>query len=190
MADDAWANFARNHDEWSLDKLTEAERQEVFNALRPQGGHAALRPRLASPHADHAEGRRGAHPPGLQPGLRPARARRSSFYGEEIGMAENLDPGPDERARADAVVGSNNGGFSTASPKSCADRSSKARSGARPRQRRQPAARSNSMLNWMERLIRRRRETPRSSSADGASCRFQQPRFWRCGTIGARAPFW
>jgi glycosidase len=34
--DDAWANFVRNHDEWSLDKLTEAERQEVFGAFGPK----------------------------------------------------------------------------------------------------------------------------------------------------------
>src|SRR5690606_18107196 len=33
--DAAWANFVRNHDEWSLDKLTEAERQEVFQAFGP-----------------------------------------------------------------------------------------------------------------------------------------------------------
>ena len=33
--DDAWANFVRNHDEWSLDKLTQAERQEVFKAFGP-----------------------------------------------------------------------------------------------------------------------------------------------------------
>lgn len=35
-ADDAWANFVRNHDEWSLDKLTEAERHEVFKAFGPK----------------------------------------------------------------------------------------------------------------------------------------------------------
>jgi glycosidase len=34
--DDAWANFVRNHDEWSLDKLTQAERQEVFKAFGPK----------------------------------------------------------------------------------------------------------------------------------------------------------
>ncbi|WP_201026407.1 alpha-amylase family glycosyl hydrolase [Paramesorhizobium deserti] len=35
-ADAAWANLIRNHDEWSLDKLTEAERQEVFRAFGPK----------------------------------------------------------------------------------------------------------------------------------------------------------
>ncbi|MCE8421644.1 hypothetical protein LZ190_23850, partial [Rhodovulum sulfidophilum] len=33
--DDGWAHFLRNHDEWSLDKLTEAERQEVFASFGP-----------------------------------------------------------------------------------------------------------------------------------------------------------
>ena len=35
-ADAQWGNFVRNHDEWSLDKLSEAERQEVFKAFGPQ----------------------------------------------------------------------------------------------------------------------------------------------------------
>jgi hypothetical protein len=30
-----WANFIKNHDELTLDKLTEAEREEVFAALAP-----------------------------------------------------------------------------------------------------------------------------------------------------------
>ncbi|PRC47903.1 trehalose synthase, partial [Mycobacterium sp. ITM-2017-0098] len=30
-----WANFVRNHDELTLDKLSETERQEVFNAFGP-----------------------------------------------------------------------------------------------------------------------------------------------------------
>src|SRR5690606_20920329 len=30
-----WANFVRNHDELTLDKLTEKQRQEVFEAFAP-----------------------------------------------------------------------------------------------------------------------------------------------------------
>ena len=39
-----WANFVRNHDELTLDKLSDDERQEVFDAFRPRQGHAALQP--------------------------------------------------------------------------------------------------------------------------------------------------
>ena len=39
MPDDCqWANFVRNHDELTLDKLTEDERQEVFEAFGPDPG--------------------------------------------------------------------------------------------------------------------------------------------------------
>ena len=41
-----WATFVRNHDELTLDKLTDEERAEVFAAFRAGGAHADLRPRL------------------------------------------------------------------------------------------------------------------------------------------------
>ena len=46
-----WAHFVRNHDELTLDKLSEAERDEVFAAFGPERGPAALRPRPAPPAA-------------------------------------------------------------------------------------------------------------------------------------------
>ena len=46
-----WANFVRNHDELTLDKLTDAERQEVFAAFGPEPRDAGLRPRHHPPPA-------------------------------------------------------------------------------------------------------------------------------------------
>ena len=84
-----WANFVRNHDELTLDRLTEDERAEVFARLRAATRAPALRPRPAPAPADHAEGD--------QRRMRMVYSLAFSlpgtpvlFYGEEIGMAENL----------------------------------------------------------------------------------------------------
>ena len=84
------------------------------------------------------------------------------FYGEEIGMGENLDvPGPHGGAHADAVV--------RRARRRVLHRRPRARSPARsPRASSAPLAvnvagqrrDAGSLLNWFERLIRRRRETP------------------------------
>ena len=85
-----WATFVRNHDELTLDKLTRSERQEVFDAFGPdedmQIFDRGLRRRL---------------PPMLDGDLDRIKMVYSLlyslpgtpvlFYGEEIGMGENLD---------------------------------------------------------------------------------------------------
>ncbi|EWT03244.1 trehalose synthase [Intrasporangium oryzae NRRL B-24470] len=85
-----WANFVRNHDELTLDKLTDDERQEVFDAFGPdpdmQLYGRGLRRRLPSMLGGDERRIRLVYSlmfslPGT-PVL---------FYGEEIGMAENLD---------------------------------------------------------------------------------------------------
>jgi glycosidase len=83
------------------------------------------------------------------------------FMGDEIGMGENLDI-PDRMSVRVPMQWSDaaNGGFSTASTKDLVRPVTKGAFGPRKvnvaAQRREP----NSLLNWMERLIRRRRETP------------------------------
>ncbi|HWI31026.1 MAG TPA: alpha-amylase family protein [Microbacterium sp.] len=84
----AWANFVRNHDELTLDKLTESQRNEVFDALAPDESQRVY---------DRGITRR--LPPML--GGDPRRVRMVYsllfslpgvpvlFYGEEIGMGEN-----------------------------------------------------------------------------------------------------
>jgi trehalose synthase len=160
-ADDAWANFVRNHDEWSLDKLTEAERQEVFRAFGPKQemqlfGRGLRRRMPTMLDGDPARTRLVYSIAFALPGAPVL------FYGEEIGMAENLAiPGRMSVRAPMQWSNEKNGGFSTASPE-------KLRRPVVAGKKWGPAAINvadqqrdiGSLLNWMEHLIRRRRETP------------------------------
>ncbi|HEV7368261.1 alpha-amylase family protein [Arenibaculum sp.] len=160
-ADAQWGNFLRNHDEWTLDKLTEAERQEVFRAFGPkpemQIFGRGLRRRLPTMlDGDQARMRMVYSLMFALPGAPVL------FYGEEIGMAENLDiPGRMSVRAPMQWSNEHNGGFSTAP-------SDRLRRPMVEGKRWGPAAVNvaaqrrddDSLLNWMERLIRRRRETP------------------------------
>jgi maltose alpha-D-glucosyltransferase / alpha-amylase len=112
--DCGWATFLRNHDELTLDKLTTAERDEVFAAFAPDEdmriyGHG-IRRRTASMLG------------GDGPRLRMAWSLMLSlpgspviFYGDEIGMGEDLSR-PERKAVRSLMQWSagNNGGFSLA----------------------------------------------------------------------------
>ncbi|MCU1571229.1 MAG: treS [Naasia sp.] len=84
-----WAIFVRNHDELTLDKLSDDERQEVFAAFGPEPGMQL-----------YGRGLRRRLPPMLDGDPRRIRMVYSLlfalpgtptlFYGEEIGMGENL----------------------------------------------------------------------------------------------------
>jgi trehalose synthase len=154
-----WANFVRNHDELTLDKLSEEERAEVFAAFGPQERHQlfgrGLRRRLPTMLGGDQRRIRMVYSlvfslPGT-PVL---------FYGEEIGMAENLAIEGRQSVRAPMQwAPEEQGGFTTAKKPV---RPLVEEAGWRPEelsvahQRREP----DSLLNWMERLIRRRRECP------------------------------
>ena len=109
-----WATFLRNHDELTLDKLTDKERQEVFDAFGPEQEMQVF-----------DRGLKRRLPPML--GGDPRRIRMvyslmfslpgtpTLYYGEEIGMGEDL------KAKGRMAVrtpmqwdSSKNGGFSTA----------------------------------------------------------------------------
>ena len=109
-----WATFLRNHDELTLDKLTDKERQEVFDAFGPEQEMQVF-----------DRGLKRRLPPML--GGDPRRIRMAYslmfslpgtptlYYGEEIGMGEDL------KAKGRMAVrtpmqwdSSKNGGFSTA----------------------------------------------------------------------------
>jgi len=109
-----WANFVRNHDELTLDKLNDAERQEVFDAFGPEERMRVY---------DRGIVRR--LPPMLDGDPRRIRMVYSLlfslpgtpvlFYGEELGMGENLDAGGRLSVRTPMQwTDSKNGGFSTA----------------------------------------------------------------------------
>jgi trehalose synthase len=154
-----WANFVRNHDELSLDKLSEEERQEVFAAFGPE-------PELQL----YGRGLRRRLPTMLGGDERRIRLVYSLafslpgtpvlFYGEEIGMAENLAIEGRYSVRSPMQwSGDPQGGFTTAAEPVrplVEDGPFGYREVNVARQRRDP----DSLLNWMERLIRRRRECP------------------------------
>jgi maltose alpha-D-glucosyltransferase/alpha-amylase len=158
--ENAWAVFLRNHDELSLDKLTLAQRQEVFAAFGRDAdmqlyGHG-LRRRLAPMLGGDRDRLRMAWSlmftlPGT-PVL---------LYGDEIGMGDNLEI-PDRLSVRVPMQWSDeaNGGFSTAEDDDLVRPLAAGRYGPRhvnvAVQRRDP----DSQLNWMERLIRRRKQTP------------------------------
>ena len=112
-----WATFVRNHDELTLDKLSDSERQEVFAAFGPEErmqvfGRGLIR-RL---------------PPMLDGDPRRIRMVYSLlfslpgtpalFYGEEIGMGENREEGGRLTVRTPMQwTDEPNGGFSRAAPR-------------------------------------------------------------------------
>jgi trehalose synthase len=155
-----WATFVRNHDELTLDKLTGTERQEVFAAFGPEEDMQV-----------YGRGLRRRLPPMLDGDPRRIRMAYSLlfaipgtptlFYGEEIGMGENL-AAPGRMAVRTPMQWSDerNGGFSGARASRlpgpvCTD-------GYAPQfvnvsqQRRDP----DSLLAFISLLIRRYRESP------------------------------
>jgi trehalose synthase len=156
-----WAMFVRNHDEWSLDKLTEAERQEVFRAFGPkpemQIFGRGLRRRLPTMLDGDQDRIRMTY--SLVFSLPGAPVL---FYGEEIGMAENLEiPGRLSVRAPMQWEDAPGGGFSTAPPEELRRPVVKGKKWGpaavnAAEQERDPG----SLLNWMHQLIRRRRETP------------------------------
>ncbi len=154
-----WANFVRNHDELTLDRLSEDEREEVFRAFGPRPEHQlfgrGLRRRL--PTMLNGDQRRMRMVYSLAFSLPGTPVL---FYGEEIGMAENLAVEGRMSVRSPMQWSSEpEGGFTTnAEPV----RPVVADDGFSPADVNVAAQRRDdgSLLNWMERLIRRRRECP------------------------------
>jgi trehalose synthase len=151
--DSQWANFVRNHDELTLDKLSEEERQEVFAAFGPdpelQLYGRGLRRRLPSMVGEDQDRIRLAYSLAFSLPGTPV-----LFYGEEIGMRESLEiPGRLSVRSPMQWSSERHRGFTTADAPSRPLAPGDAEVAA---QRRDP----DSLLSWMERLIRRRRECP------------------------------
>ena len=148
-----WANFVRNHDELTLDKLSEAEREEVFAAFGPEPEYQlygrGLRRRLPSMVGEDPDRIRLAYSLAFSLPGTPV-----LFYGEEIGMRESLEiPGRLSVRSPMQWTSERHRGFTTADEPCRPPAPGDAEVAA---QRRDP----DSLLMWMERLIRRRRECP------------------------------
>ncbi|MGY1603681.1 alpha-amylase family protein [Geodermatophilus sp. SYSU D00815] len=158
--DSQWATFVRNHDELTLDKLSDDERAEVFAAFGPEERMQV-----------YGRGLRRRLPPMLDGDPRRIRMVYSLlfslpgtpvlFYGEEIGMGENLDAEGRNAVRTPMQWTSGpNGGFSTADPRRLT--APVVTGGFAPEhvnvadQRRDP----DSLLSFVKLLVRRYRECP------------------------------
>ncbi|WP_127793704.1 alpha-amylase family protein [Agromyces sp. LHK192] len=112
-----WATFVRNHDELTLDQLTEAERNEVFDALAPDEsmrvyGRGIVR--RVPPMVD-GDPRRVEL---LYSLLFALPGTPVLFYGEEIGMGENPELGGRMAVRSPMQwTAGRNGGFSRVAPR-------------------------------------------------------------------------
>jgi trehalose synthase len=155
-----WAVFVRNHDELTLDQLTGKQRQEVFAAFGPdedmQLFGRGLRRRLPSMlDGDPARIRLVYSLLFSLPGTPVL------FYGEEIGMAENLAiPGRMSVRTPMQWHASEDAGFSSAPKRRFVRPVTTGRFGPLAVNVAEARRDNDSLLNWMERLIRRRRETP------------------------------
>ena len=152
-SDCQWANFVRNHDELTLDKLSEEERSEVFAAFGPEPElqlyGRGLRRRLPSMVNEDQDRVRLAYSLAFSLPGTPV-----LFYGEEIGMRESLAiPGRLSVRSPMQWSSERHRGFTTASRPARPLAPGTAEVAA---QRRDP----DSLLTWMELLIRRRRECP------------------------------
>ena len=157
-----WANFVRNHDELTLDQLSSQEQDEIAAAFAPDREQMWIFDR----------GIRRRFAPMMDGDLRRLKLAYSLLlslpgtpvinFGEELGMGDDLSLRERNPARTPMQWSpGKNGGFSTASPEDLI--LPVVSEGEFSYQdinviclRREP----NSLLNWMERAIRLRKECP------------------------------
>ncbi|MFG2007252.1 alpha-amylase family protein [Spirillospora sp. NPDC048911] len=155
-----WATFVRNHDELTLDKLTDEERQEVFDAFGPE-----KEMRL------YGRGLRRRLPPMLRGDMRRIKMVYSLlfslpgtpvlFYGEEIGMGEDLDGKGRLAVRTPMQWRPGSAaGFSTADPSCFPGPVVTGRYGPDQVNVADQRGRPDSLLSWTSVLAERYRETP------------------------------
>jgi trehalose synthase len=155
-----WANFLRNHDELTLDKLTEEERAEVFDAFAPEErmrvyGRGIVRRLPTMLDGDPRRIRMAYSLLFSLPGTPVI------FYGEELGMGENLDlPGRLSVRSPMQWTSGPNGGFSRADPSELVAGVVDGGFGPAHVNASQQRHDQDSMLQFLRRLIQRYRNSP------------------------------
>jgi len=160
-----WVQFLRSHDELDLGRLTDDQRQEVFDAFGPDPNmqlyHRGIRRRLAPMLND--DRRRLEFAFGL---LMSLPGTPMLQYGDEIGIGENLKLPERECARTPMQwTAEAHGGFSRAK-KVVRDAICEAGYGFETRNVETQRRDTGSLLNWQERVIRMRKECPEISWGD------------------------
>jgi maltose alpha-D-glucosyltransferase/alpha-amylase len=172
-----WLNFVRHHDELTLDCITDEEREEIFQAFAPEDNMQI-----------YGRGIRRRLPPMVGGDRRQLEMIYSlSFclpgapllrYGEEIGMGDDLSlEGRDSVRTPMQWSDTPNGGFSSAPadklphPVISDDEYGYHKVNVAVQQR-DP----NSLLNWMERLIRTRRQCPELGAGEYRVLQTDEPR--------------
>jgi maltose alpha-D-glucosyltransferase / alpha-amylase len=155
------ANFLRNHDELDLGRLSEEERAEVFREFAPKEdmriyGRGIRRRMPTMLGGDQARIRLAYSLMFSLPGTPVLR------YGEEIGMGEDLSiPGRGSVRTAMQWSTETNGGFSTAAPKDLLRPAiDDGEFGYQQVNVIDQSLEPDSLLNWMEHLIRLRKKCP------------------------------
>lgn len=154
-----WTNFLRNHDELDLGRLSEDQRQAVFDAFGPDKSmqlyDRGIRRRLAP--MLHGDRRRIELATSLMMTLPGTPVLR---YGDEVGMGDDLDLPERECARTPMQWSAeDNGGFS-ASDKPVRPSIAKGAFAYQEVNVAAQRAKPESLLNWTERVIRLRKEVP------------------------------
>jgi maltose alpha-D-glucosyltransferase/alpha-amylase len=162
LPDDAqWVNFLRNHDELDLGRLSESQRQDAFREFAPE-------PRMQL----YDRGIRRRLAPMLGGDLARLKMAYSLMltlpgtpvinYGEEIGMGDDLSlPERDAVRTPMQWTADANAGFSTARPEDLISPIvNRGRFAYRKVNVEAQRRDRDSLLNWLERAIRRRKETP------------------------------
>jgi maltose alpha-D-glucosyltransferase/alpha-amylase len=191
-----WANFLRNHDELDLGRLTDEERQDVLRAFAPEpdmqlygrGIRRRLPPMLGTSGGDRRRIEMAYSLLFSLPGTPVLR------YGEEIGMGDDLSLSQRESVRTVMQWSTErNGGFSIAEPgrlarTTIADGPFGFKSGTDVEDQQRDAG---SLLHWMVRLIRTRKQCPEVGWGDwkiletGDPGVFAHRCTWRGGTVVA-----
>jgi maltose alpha-D-glucosyltransferase / alpha-amylase len=169
-----WGQFLRNHDELDLGRLTEGQREKVFAEFGPEKSMQlygrGIRRRLAP--MLHGDRRRLELAYSLMMTLPGTPVIR---YGDEIGMGDDLRLPERNCARTPMQWSTEpNAGF-TANAKAILPVIAEGAYGFRQvnvaTQRRDP----DSFLNWMERIIRMRKEVPEIGWGDFSFVRLRTP---------------